>query len=86
MAIRKDIIELLILAAAKVKANEGRVAPKPILTFWGSVTRALDREKPKERHFPAGCRVEAWDFGERQVLVLSGRGQVSTYSGEAPSA
>lgn len=60
--------------------------PRPILTFWGSVTRALDREKPKERHFPAGCRVEAWDFGERQVLVLSGRGQVSTYSGEAPSA
>jgi hypothetical protein len=64
MAIRKDIIELLILAAAKVKANEGRVAPKPILTFWGSVICVFDWEKSKEWYFLVGCCVEVWDFGE----------------------
>lgn len=60
--------------------------PRPILTFWGRVTRALDCEPSAQRHFPAGCRVTAWDFGERQALVVEGPGTVTRWVGEAPSA
>ncbi|TXH11825.1 MAG: hypothetical protein E6R03_13970 [Hyphomicrobiaceae bacterium] len=60
---------------------------KHIFDFWGLVEVAVRRDKRlRDRHYPAGCRYDCWDLGDRQVLVVVGRGQVATYSGEAPSA
>lgn len=61
--------------------------PRPVLSFWGAVERALTGSRDK--HFPAGCRVTAYDFGskpEDKLIVVTGRAQVAVYRGEAPTA
>lgn len=60
--------------------------PLPILEFWGRVTIALDQEPYKQRHFPGGCRVNCWDLGERQSVVLERGKTFARYLNYAPSA
>jgi hypothetical protein len=62
-------------------------AARPILDFWRLVDERLASGPRRERHFPGGCRVSAWDFGERQALVVEGPGGLfSRHLNEAPSA